>query len=306
MFPFTYGDSVDPFHKHTDGILRRLAGENPKLVPKVMHTQSAAEYWHRSGSLVHTDPLGTRDVELPDKVRVYAFGGTQHGPAGDPPGRGIADNLLNPGDYRPFLRALLDSLDAWVREGTQPPPSVYPRIDSGTLAGWKQAESGFPALPGVRYPEVIQCPSAFDYGSEFLTKGILSIDPPRVLGRYVVRVPHSGPDGNDLGTLLPPEVALPLATYTGWNLRRREAGAEAMLVSLAGSYIPLPRTRAQRQATGDPRESIEERYGSFDEYRQRFTAACDDLVKRRYLLAEDADRLRAGREKVRELFPAGP
>ncbi len=304
MFPFTYGDGTDPFLGRTDGILRRLAALDPKLLPKVMHTQSAAEYWHRSGSLVHTDPLGTRDADLPDTVRLYAFGGTQHGPAGDPPGLGIGENLLNPCDYRPFLRALLDALDAWVRDGTAPPPSVYPRIDKGTLVDWHQKETGFPALPGVRYPEVIQCPSAFDYGPEFLTKGILSIDPPRARGRYAVRVPKSGPDGNDLGALLPPEVAVPLATYTGWNLRRREVGAEAMLASLAGSYIPFARTAAERRATGDPRESIAERYGNFAEYRRRFAAVCDDLVERRYLLREDADRLMTGRDKVRDLFPA--
>src|SRR5262249_43673738 len=182
MFPFTYGDSTDAFSKRTDGILRRLAAEDAKLLPKVMHTQSAAEYWHRSGSLVHTDPLATRDEALPDNVRLYAFGGTQHGPASDPPGRGVADNLLNPGDYRPFLRALLDALDAWVKDGTEPPTSVYPRLDKGTLVGWRQKESGFPAIPGVRYPEVIQRPSALDHGEEFRTKGILSVHPPRILG----------------------------------------------------------------------------------------------------------------------------
>src|SRR5439155_11269761 len=131
--------------------LKRLAGESEKLLPKVMHTQSAAEYWQRSGSLVHTDPLRKKDADIPSNVRVYAFGGTQHGPASDPPGRGIADNLLNPGDYKPQLRALLDALDAWVRDGKEPPPSVYPRIDKGTLVGWSQKETGFPGLPGVRY-----------------------------------------------------------------------------------------------------------------------------------------------------------
>jgi hypothetical protein len=306
MFPFTYGDSTDPYLRRTDGILRRLAAEDARLVPKVMHTQSAAEYWHRSGSLVHTDPGGSRDATLPDNVRVYAFGGTQHGPAANPPSRGIADNLHNPADYRPFLRTLLDALDAWVKEGAEPPPSVYPRIADGTLVGWRQKESGFPALPGVRYPEVIQCPAARDYGPDFARHGIVTINPPRLLGRYEVRVPKSGPDGNDLGTLLVPEVAVPLATYTGWNLRRRDAGAEAMLVSLTGSYIPLPQTRRQRETTGDPRLSLEECYGSFDAYRKQFAAACENLVRRRYLLREDADRLIAGREEVRKLFAPQP
>jgi len=268
-----------------------------------MHTQTAAEYWHRSGSLVHTDPLGTHDAVVPETVRIYAFGGTQHGPANDPPDRGIADNLRNPGDYRPLLRALLEALDAWVRDGTAPPPSVYPRIDKGTLAGWRQQDSKFPSLPGVRYPAVIQRPDSLDFGPDFDTRSILSIEPPKVRGHYAVLVPRSGADGNDLGTLLVPEVAVPLATYTGWNLRRRDAGAEGMLASLMGSYIPFPRTRADRKTTGDPRESIEERYGSYEEYRKRFAAACDDLVRQRYLLKDDAVRLLDSRVQLRDLFP---
>src|SRR5262249_20030587 len=161
------------------------------------------------------------------------------------PGRGIADNLLNPADYRPLLRALLDALDAWVSKGTAPPPSVYPRIDHGTLVSWGQKGTGFPALPGVRYPEVIQQPHALDFGPDFEAKGIIGIEPPRVLRDYVVKVPRSDAAGNDLGCLLPAEVAVPLGTYTGWNLRRRDAGAEAMIASLAGSYIPLLRTKAE-------------------------------------------------------------
>jgi len=271
-----------------------------------MHTQSAAEYWHRSGSLVHTDPEGRKDADIPDNVRIYAFGGTQHGPASFPPGRGIADNLHNPGDYRPLLRALLDGLDAWVRNGAEPPRSVYPRIDKGTLVDWKQFGSrstGFPAIPGVRYPEVIQRPHWLDYGPDFEKKGIITEEPPAIQGNYQVLAPKSGADGNDLGTLLPPEVAVPLATYTGWNLRRRDVGAEGMLASLTGSYIPFPRTAAERNDTGDPRKSIEERYGSFQEYRKRCAAACADLVKKRYLLKEDADSFLASSEKVRSLFP---
>ncbi len=302
-FPFTYGPAVDPFSRKTDSILSRYPAG--KLAPKIMHTQSAAEYWHRSGSLVHTDPLGTKDAALPENVRVFAFGGTQHGPAADPPPRGIADNLTNPGDYRPYLRALLDALDSWVKDGTEPPASIYPRIDQGTLVPWSQQSTGFPALPGVRYPEVIQQPACLDFGPRFATEGIITVEPPRVVGRYGVLVPRSGADGNDLGTLLPPEVAVPLATYTGWNLRRRDAGAEAMLANLLGSYLPFPRTKAQRLATGDPRPSLEERYGSFARYQRQFSEACNKLIGERYLLEEDARRLIAAREKYRSWFETG-
>ncbi len=305
IFPFTYGEMADPLSKRTDGILRRLASEDPRLVPKVMHTQSAAEYWHRSGSLVHTDLLGKRDAELPANVRVYAFGGTQHGPAADPPPRGICDNLTNPGDYRPFLRALLVALDAWVRDGKEPPASVYPRIADKTLVDWRQASTGFPELPGVRYPQVIQRPPYADYGPDFRTKGLLTVEPPRVLGEYTVLVPRNDRDGNDLGTLLPAEVKVPLATYTGWNLRRKEFGADGMLASLMGSYLPFPKTRTERMKSGDPRQSLEERYGTFDAYRKRFAAGCEELARGGYLTREDVQRLIASRDRVRDRFPAG-
>ncbi len=312
IFPFTYGPGRDEYRLpdgkvqrrgQPDGILKRIAGEDARLLPKVMHTQSAAEYWHRSGSLVHTDTLGTRDADIPANVRIYAFGGTQHGPASRPPARGGSDNLLNPADYRPLLRALLDALDDWVRDGTEPPASVYPRLDNGTLVEPTHKATGFPALPGVRFPEVIQRPAALDLGPDFATKGILRVEPPRQLGRYTVLVPRSGPDGNDLGCLLPLEVAAPLASYTGWNLRRRDIGAEAMLSSLAGSCILLPATEAERQATGDPRQSVEKRYGNFAGYRKAWLAAKEKLVKGRYLLAEDADHLAAGLEKAWPPFP---
>ena len=310
VFPFTYGDSVDDYERKDGGLRRRgrpngiqhwTAKEDRKLLPRVMHTQSAAEYWHRSGSLVHTDTLGEADAEIPDNVRIYAFGGTQHGPASRPPTRGGADNLHNPADYRPFLRALLEALDAWVRADIEPPASVYPRIADGTLVSRKA--TGFPALPGVRFPDVIQRPSALDLGPKFAEKGIITKEPPRVLGHYRVLVPRTDADGNDLGTLLPIEVAVPLATYTGWNLRSREVGAEGMLLSLVGSYIPFSLSEAERVAAGDPRVSILKRYTDFAGYSARFTQAREALVKRRLLLPEDARRLLPMMEDARRLFP---
>lgn len=312
VFPFTYGPSDDDFvteegilrrRGQPDAILRRLADEDPRFLPKIFHTQSAAEYWHRSGSLVHTNTLGTEDALIPDNVRIFAFGGTQHGPASDPPGRGSADQLLNPADYRPFLRALLDALDAWARDETPPPASVYPRIQHGTLVHWKQRTTGFPLLPGVRYPEVIQQPSALDLGPHFRSRGISTREPPKILGHYRVLVPRSDSDGNDLGCLLPLEVKVPLATYTGWNLRRREVGAEAMLASLVGSYLPFPLNESQRSSLGDPRPSIVQRYKTFAGYRKQWEIAREELVRGRYLLPEDAERAANKLEKLRSLFP---
>jgi hypothetical protein len=298
MFPFTYGTMTDPLSKRQDGILR--AYENSKAMPKIMHTQSATEYWQRSGSLVHTDPLGKEDAVLPAQVRVYAFGGTQHGPAADPPPRGIGDNLANPADYRIFLRALILQLRDWCDQGTAPAASVYPKIADKTLVDWHQDSTGFPKLPGVRYPQVIQQPGLTDYGPRFWSQGVIEREPPLVQSAYRVLVPHSDADGNDLGTLLAPEVRMPLATYTGWNLRRAEAGADGALWSLTGSFIPFAKTKSERQQSGDPRLSLEERYGSFEAYVQRFEKSAGELAP--WVLADDLRAKVQGRAKVRALF----
>lgn len=301
MFPFTYGDQRDPHSGQTDGILRRARAAG--VVPKVMHTQSSSEYWHRSGSLVHTDPQATRDAEIPPEVRIYTFGGTQHGAGSGLPGpRGAGQWPANPSDYRPLMRALLMALDAWVRDGREPPASAYPRISDKTLALWREADSGWRALPGVRYPEVIQQPEFFDRGPDFLARRIISVEPPVSKGTYVVRVPAYGPDNNELGTLLLPSVAVPVATYTSWNLRDASVGAENELVGLQGAYIPFARTAEERTATGDPRPALLERYHDFGDYQRQFLAAAERLVAARYLLAEDLPRLEALAAKHRELF----
>lgn len=301
VFPFAYGEQEDPFTGRREGILSRARASH--TVPKVMHTQSSSEYWHRAGSLVHTDPRGEADAELPPEVRIYTFGGTQHGPGSGVPGERAAGQLPpNPADYRPLLRALLVALDQWIRGGTPPPPSRYPRFSEGTLVGWREAESSWQPLPGVRYPGVIHQPAFQDRGPEFLTRRRTTIEPPVQQGTYIVRVPALGPDNNELGCLLVPAVAVPLGTYTSWNLRHRSIGAEQELLSLAGGYIPLPRTAAQREATGDPRLSLEERYGSFDAYRRQFLEVAARMVEERYLLKEDLPRLAQSIEWARALF----
>jgi hypothetical protein len=284
VFPFTYGPSTDPYTKKSDSILGRY--KDSKKQPKIMHTQSGAEYWHRAGSLVHTDPLGTKDADIPDNVRIYSFGGTQHGPAAFPPSKGVSDNDTNFADYRPFLRGLLVALDDWVRNDKAPPASIYPRFEDRTLVTWTREATGFPKIPGVRFPSVIQQPSYNDYGPKFLSHGILTIEPPKVKGDYKVLVPKGDPDGNDQGMLLPPEVAVPLGTYTGWNLRRKEVGADGMLTSLAGSFIPFP-TDAK---SADPRSPVSNRYADVKFYRQQLDEACARLVNERYMLAEDRPR----------------
>lgn len=300
-FPFAYETQTDPLSGQTEGILRRAVAT--KTAPLVMHTQSSAEYWTRSGSLVHTDPLGVRDSEVPDSVRIYAFGGTQHGPAGWPLSAGSGQNLPNPGDYKPFLRMLLLALDRWTAESKEPPASRYPTIREGMLVDWRHSATGFPNIPGVHYPEIIQQPHLLDFGPRWQTQRIIDFQPPVIRGDYKVLAPRCDRDGNDLGCLQPPEVAVPVATYTGWNLRKADVGAEGQLVSLTGSYIPFPKTRSDRERTGDQRLSVQERYESLDGYVRQFTSACDKLCEGGYLLPEDAERLiKLHRERASKLF----
>lgn len=309
-FPFTYGDEKDPFVGQasgqpdapaTDGILAKSRAT--KTVPKVFHTQSSSEYWHRSGSLVHTDPLGERDSQIPPEVRLYTFGGTQHGAGSGIAGpKGGGKLPANPADYRPLMRALVMALDAWVKDGVEPPPSVYPKMADGTLVGWQKNQSGWPDVPGIAYPEVIQQPPFLFRGPQWQAKRIAAIEPPEIKGHYVVKVPAPGPDGNERGTLNLPAISVPVATYTSWNLRDAAIGGEGELLSLQGGYIPFARTKAERAAAKDPRPSLAERYQDYADYEQKYLAAAEKLVAARYLLAEELPRLKALCEKFRPAF----
>lgn len=302
QFPFTYGDEIDSFTGREDGILHRDRARG--TVPKVMHTQSSSEYWHRAGSLVHTDPRGQRDAKLPPEVRVYCFGGTQHGAGGGfaatAPGNGQL--ITNPADYRPLLRALLTTLDEWVRTGKEPPPSAYPRIADGTLVGWRESESGWNGIPGVRYPEVIQQPEHVDRGPDFYRFRRSTIEPPISRGSYVVRIPKCGADNNELGTLQLPAVSVPVATYASWNTRNRSVGAEGEMLGLQGGYIPFAKTKADREKLGDPRPALLERYRDFDDFSAQYRAAVDRGVEQRTLLAEDVAELLKLADRWRPLF----
>ncbi|WP_417387410.1 alpha/beta hydrolase domain-containing protein [Gimesia sp.] len=300
-FPFSYSTQTDPLSGLTEGILTRAAASG--TAPLVMHTQSSSEYWNRSGSLTHTDPLGTTDVALPENVRIYIIGGTQHGPSGYTTEKGDGQTAPNPADYKPFLRALLLALDQWAKDGTAPPASVYPKISEGTLVSWTQNATGFPPIPGIRYPAVIQQPAYLDFGPRWQTERIVDLQPPLPRGDYRVLVPRSGPDGNELGCLSAPEVAVPVATYTSWRLRDENGPAANQLYSLSGSMIPFPLTKSEREQKGDPRPSLEERYGTLKTYLQQLSARCQTYEQSGYLLPEDRERiLDIQKERVAPMF----
>ena len=100
-------------------------------------------------------------------------------------------------------------------------------------------------------------------------------------------VPQVDRDGNERTGIRLPEVSVPLATVTGWNFRTAEIGAPDQLFPLLGSYVPFAATKSLREATSDPRPSIEERYQGREQYLDQVREAARALVNGRYLLQQD-------------------
>ena len=282
IFPFADVVQSDPVTDMRDGL---LAGIQPQHMPKVFYTNSSYEYWGRAASLIHTTLDGSADAPLMDNVRIYSFAGGQHGPGRFPPRHTSGQQLSNPNDYSWFLRRLLLAMDDWVDDDAAPPASVYPRVADGDLV--MPDDLRFPDLPGVGQPAAPHLAYRAVYGPEFRTRGIVTVQPPEVISAFPVMVPRVDGDGNETAGLMMPEVAVPLATYTGWNLFRAESGPTDVLSSMQGSYIPFPRTRADGERTGDPRRAIAERYASRAAYLGQVSAAALALVDDGYLLAED-------------------
>ncbi len=290
MFPFSDETQTDPVTGARDGLLERARRSG--TVPKFFHLLTNSEYFNRAGSLTHTDVTGARDVEPPATSRIYQIASAPHivgpfppAPYTDPDFVGQAD--MNPLDYNAVVRALFRGLDEWVANGAEPPASRYPRLDNGTLTTPEAA--GWPAIPGFAIPKAPMTTYRLDFGPAWPKR--VTIEPPKLGAPFVSRVPAVDEAGNDRGGIRLPQIAVPLATHTGWNYRRPSIGAPDRLASEIGSYLPLPKTRAERERTGDARQSIEERYPNRQAYLDRIAAAARELVEQRYLLADDVPEL---------------
>jgi hypothetical protein len=290
LFPFTDQTEKDPMTGETGGLLDRAAAD--QVVPKIFFSCTSYEYWGRAAALIHVTADGKHDAPISDHVRIYHFTGLQHFSGPFPPAKG-SDDLLGqqpqsslPAKY--FWRAMITNMDAWVRSNTPPPPSAYPTISDVTLVPLSQY--AFPAIPGVNLPHEANDARRLDFGPGW-RQGILSIQPPKVGPPFPVLVPQVDSDGNERDGVRLPEITVPLATYTGWNLRDLSIGAPDQRVPFLGSYLPFPRTAAERRKTGDPRRSIAERYASAEDYGARYRIAVDDLVKHRWILPEDRKAL---------------
>lgn len=294
-FPFADATSFDPVTGRTDGRLAVCSATN--TCPRIFEVNSENEYWAKAGSLLHTDTTG-RDLPDPPNVRHYLLSSLPHSRGRGPTGVGICQLPQNPLVANATLRALLVDLDDWVTRGVEPPSSRVPRVSDGTLVPpLPQSSVGFPAIPGVTYNGRLHEGDMFDYGLS-QTPGVVSVVPPRRIGApYPALVPKTDADGNDIAGIRQVEIAVPLATFTGWALRAGAASGDGCDAS--GQQIDFAPTKAERLTKGDPRPSLEERYPAADDYVSRVANAARALQEQRLMLAEDVERSVARARQVR-------
>lgn len=293
--PFAYEDDVDPYTEQTvPGLLARLRARN--AVPRIIATNSATEYWRGDASVLHVGMAGAADLPETPEARTYFFAGTQHG-SGTLPLRQVAadglavSNPLNVTDYLPLLRAAFDNLVRWVCDGVEPPPSALPRLAAKTAVTRERISydyMGFTTINQVMPRRMWSLPK-LEFGPQAnegigAYPGMISMTKP-----YGLFVSAVDADGNEVAGVRLPDIAVPLATHTGWNPRNPDTGGIDQSAGLSGSTIPFARTAADRERTADPRLSIEERYTGRDEYAQRCRTVAAELIAQRLLLPQDAE-----------------
>ena len=280
-FPFAHAKLTDPVTGKTGALLR---GDG--FDPRIFEINTSTEYWQKGASLLHTDPLGRRDIEIPQSVRLYMIAGTKHGGrAGLTPSPENCLHPRNPHNPGTALRALLVALDKWTTENVEPPASRVPTLGSGTLV--KPEQLGFPSIPGVQAPKA---------GNHLDLYGDWA-NPQHLPGKsYATLVTKVDADGNEVAGIRLPGIAAPVATHTGWNFYKSPY-PEGELCDREGIYVPFPNSKAERESKGDPRLSLHERYGNQDGYVKRVSEAAQNLVKERFLLQEDAERMIAEAKK---------
>ena len=278
QFPFSYATTTDPVSGKTDGILARCQASN--TCPRIMQTEASTDFWEGRAGLLVTDGKGT-EIPVPDNVRLYLFASIQHGGGSVAPNFPFNRYPANPAEYGGVHRALVVALDEWVSHGVLPPASRFPRVSEGTLISPAPQSYAFPAIPGMKYPGLVNELSEMDYSTQ---------PPKSIPGHdYLILVPNVDEDGNEVPGVRIPAIAVPRGTHTGWNLRR-QGFAEGELV-LLGSYFPFAATKEERLASGDPRPSLEERYPTKDDYISKIAKAADELRNMRLLLSEDVERM---------------
>ena len=295
VFPFADVATSDPLTGRTGGLLDRLVAAGD--LPKIISTDSAAEYWRGDAALAHIDTTGRRDLPEHPSTRRYLFAGVQHTP-GYPgqsrtnPGTGtIARYRLNVLDYLPLHRAALINLDRWITEGVEPPPSRHPRISDATAVERKEVLATFARLPDFEPPDPQRLPfvRTVDMGGDEATG--IGRYPAREGAFYPALVSAVDGDGNETGGIRLPDITVPVGTHAGWNPRDPVTGSPEQIVAMNGLTLWFAPDEATRVARGDPRRSLAERYRDEADYAAKVRAAAVRLAAERYLLEEDVDRV---------------
>lgn len=296
--PATWGDAHDRFAHVDGGLLDRC--KRSHTCPKTFNTVSSTEYWQAGMSATTVDADADEDLEIPGNVRIYHWASTQHGgsqPAVAAARSPVCEQLTNLNSYTYNFRALLVALRAWVVEGKEPPRSRYATLRRGTLVPADRVR--FPSIPGVTFEGIFNSRQVLDRGPAFSDRndsGVMN-EPP--VARYTYRelLPKVNADGNEVDGVRSTQLRVPLGTYSGWNTRK--AGfAHPELCDLTGQYIPFAVHKADRN--GDPRPSVEERYGSKAGYMARVSEAVEEQVEEGLLLPEDAATI-VGQEQARDI-----
>ena len=295
VFPFADAVTSDPLTGRTGGLLDQLAAAGE--MPKIISTDSAAEYWRGDAALAHIDTTGRHDLPEHPSTRRYLFASAQHTP-GYPgqsrtnPGTGtIARYPLNVLDYLPLHRAALINLDRWITEGVDPPPSQHPRLSDATAVERKKVLAAFARLPGLTPPDPQRLPfiRTVDMGGDEATG--IGRYPAQEGAFYPALVSAVDADGNETAGIRMPDITVPVGTYAGWNPRDPITGSPEQIVPMNGLTQWFAPDEATRAARGDPRRSLAERYLGEADYGAKVRAAALQLAAERYLLEEDVDRV---------------
>jgi hypothetical protein len=277
FFNVLYPVDIPPYTDN-DGLLAKAVAAN--VVPKIFYSNGSYEYWGRAASLIHTSQDGQQDAPLAKDTRIYFLAGSQHFAGSIPPRPVEAQNPSSVNDYHAAMRALLVAMQAWLKDGKEPPASEYPLIAKDQLV--TLGAFAFPKISGVAVPKRKREAYRLDF----------SVEPPKASTPFPTLIPQVDADGNETSGIKMPEIAVPLASYTGWNLRNKAIGAPEELYSMVGSWIAFPVNKTERENRKDPRLSIEERYPTKRDYLERITVAAQKLVDAGFLLDQDVPQLR--------------
>ena len=302
------GEGVLWWSRYTDkargreeaSLLDRCTATN--TCPKIFETFGSAEFNARLMTVALTGTDGKADLPLPANVRRYYFPGTTHGGDGDggfsakpAPASGCV-LAKNPNPEVETMNALQLALADWVMKGTEPPASVYPKLANGDLAANTKEAMGFPDLPGKPSPTGMAIGLMdYDFGPELNYNdfsGVITRQPPGIKQTIPAMMPKVNADGNEVVGVPSIQHQVPLGTYTGWNMtaggffKGQPCGG-----GLTGGFIPFQNTKAEREAAGDPRPSLQERYGTKEGFVCAVRTATKREVASRFLLQQDADRL---------------